>query len=244
MRKKKQMNIILLLLSLFFMVFFIIKTVQYQLDQKEASQLHQQLIKEKQGNSTKSQIDFSSLQDQNKDTIGWIQIPDTNIDYPVVQSTNNTYYLTHSFNRSMNQAGWIFADYRNNFQVLNQNNIIYGHGRLDGTIFGDLKKLLQENWFLTEEHQTIQLDTPNYHSVWKILSLYTISPESYYITTHFSEKDFKKFSKVILKRSIIDFDEKIGEDDKLLTLSTCYPDDNTRFVVHAKLIQKENYYKK
>lgn len=244
MRKKKQIDMILLLFSLVCMGFFIIKTVQYQLDRKEISQLHQQLIKEKQDNSTQTQINFSSLLDQNKDTIGWIQIPDTNIDYPVVQSTNNTYYLTHSFNRSTNQAGWIFADYRNHFEILNQNNIIYGHGRLDETMFGDLKKLLQDNWFQTEEHQMIQLDTPTYHSVWKIVSLYTISPESYYITTHFSKNEFEEFSKVILKRSNIDFDENIENDDKLLTLSTCYPDDDTRFVVHAKLIKKENYYKK
>jgi len=105
MRKKKQIDRILLLFSLACMVFFIIKTVQYQLDRKEISQLHQLLIKEKQEDTTQTQINFSALLDQNKDTIGWIQILDTNINYPVVQSTNNTYYLTHSFNRSNNQAG-------------------------------------------------------------------------------------------------------------------------------------------
>ena len=88
-------------------------------------------------------VDFSELSSINSDVCGWIQVNGTNINYPFVQTNNNDYYLTHSFYKDTNEAGWVFLDYRNNIQSLHQNTIIYAHSRIDTTMFGSLKKLLK-----------------------------------------------------------------------------------------------------
>ena len=86
-------------------------------------------------------VDFTNLLEKNGDVIGWIQIPGTNINYPFVQYSNNSYYLTHSFDKSYNLAGWLFLDYRNEIVPIDMNTIIYAHGRVDGTMFGSLKNV-------------------------------------------------------------------------------------------------------
>lgn len=83
-------------------------------------------------------VDFTDLKAQNSSTVGWIQVNGTNINYPFVQTEDNEYYLTRSFDKSYNQAGWIFLDYRNNINTLDKNTIIYGHSRLNKTMFGSL----------------------------------------------------------------------------------------------------------
>ena len=76
--------------------------------------------------------------DKNKETVGWIQIKGTNINYPIVQTKNNDYYLKHDFYKRKSSVGWIFADYRNNFNILDNNTIIYGHNLINRTMFGEI----------------------------------------------------------------------------------------------------------
>ena len=186
------------------------------------------------------QIDFNELLNKNSDTVGWIQVNGTNIDYPIVQSNNNEYYLNHSFDKSINNSGWIYLDYRNNLSNLNQNNIIYGHGRIDNTMFGSLKNLLDSNWYNNSINHIIKLSTINENSIWQIFSVYTILKETYYTTTYFlNDEKYEDFIKTIIKRSKYDFSTSVNIDDKILTLSTCKDDFGNRIVVHAKLIKKE-----
>ena len=100
-------------------------------------------------------VDFTNLLAKNKDTVAFINVEGTNINYPVVQADDNDYYLKHSFDGKKNQAGWVFADYRNSFTELDKNTILYGHGRLDYTIFGSLKKVLLPSWQQNEENHVI-----------------------------------------------------------------------------------------
>ena len=88
-------------------------------------------------------VDFNKLKDVNNDIKGWILVNGTNVNYPFVQTDNNTYYLKKDFNKKYNSAGWVFMDYRNNLENLNQNTILYAHGRVDGTMFGSLKNIFQ-----------------------------------------------------------------------------------------------------
>lgn len=186
------------------------------------------------------QINFDELLKKNEDTVAWIKIEGTNIDYPVVQSNNNKFYLTHSFDKTYNKAGWIFSDFRNNLDYLNPNSVIYGHGRVDNTMFGSLRNIITDDWFNNTSNYIIKLATPNVNMIWEIFSVYTISNESYYITTHFkSDTSFQNFIDKITKRSIFTFPTNVTTDDKILTLSTCKNDYNERIVVHAKLIKKE-----
>ena len=185
-------------------------------------------------------VDFNSLKETNSDTVGWIFVDGTNINYPVVQASNNEYYLTHAFDESWNDAGWIFMDYRNNAKDFDKNTIIYGHSRYDKSMFGSLRNITKNNWFQDTDNHIIKLSTPTENTLWQVFSLYTIEQASYYITTDFSSDDeYSEWLNTMLKRSKFNFKTSISKEDKVLTLSSCYTSDGIRVVLHAKLIKKE-----
>ena len=185
-----------------------------------------------------SAVDFTELLKENSDTVGWIIVNDTNINYPVVQTDNNDYYLNHAFDKTSNNAGWVYADFRDNFNIFSSNMVIYGHGRKDKIMFGSLTKSLDKNWYTKEENQIIQLSTLKYNTMWQIFSIYTVPAESYYISTDFdSNTEYAKFLGEMLNRSIYNFNVNLSTDDKILTLSTCYNDNGIRLVVQAKLVK-------
>lgn len=183
-------------------------------------------------------VDFTELIKKNEDTVGWINVNNTNINYPVVQSTDNNYYLTHSYDKKENEAGWVFLDYRNNKDFTSKNNIIYAHSRLDKTMFGSLSKVLKQSWYKDKSNHIIRLSTPTEDSLWQIFSVYVIKEETYYITTSWSkDTEYLDFLNTIKERSKYNFNTELNINDKILTLSTCYSD-TERTVVHAKLIKK------
>ena len=179
---------------------------------------------------------FTDLLEVNKDTIGWLKINNTKIDYPVVQVDNNDYYLNNDYYHNKNYNGWIFADYRNKFETLDQNTIIYGHNKyLNETMFGTLNKVLDNSWLENDENLTITFNTLYKQMQWEIFSVYKINNTNDYLITSFSsDSSFKKFLNIIKKRSFYSFSTKVTTDDKILTLSTCI-DQNKRLVVHAVL---------
>ncbi len=183
-------------------------------------------------------VNFDELKAINPDTVGWIQVSGTNINYPYVQTNNNEYYLKHSFNNSYNSAGWVFQDYRNNSNDYGKNNILYAHGRLDNTMFGSLKVVVTPAWYNNSNNYVVKTSTPKINALWQVFSVYTIMPESYYIRTKFSDDEFTTFINTITARSVHNFNVNMSPDDKILTLSSCY-DNQRRVVLHAKLIRIE-----
>ncbi len=182
---------------------------------------------------------FEDLKAINPRTVGWIQVNGTNINYPFVQTNNNDYYLTHSFDNSYNSAGWVFLDYRNNLSELNKNTIIYAHGRLDNSMFGSLRNILKNNWLKNKNNFVIKLSTEYQNTLWQVFSVYKIPTTSDYIKTDFaSDENYLEFINMLKERSAYDFNTTVTEKDNILTLSTCY-DDNNKIVLHAKLIKKE-----
>lgn len=185
------------------------------------------------------EVNLTELKKKNSDTIGWININNTNINYPIVQYSDNDFYLHHSYDKSYNEAGWIYLDYRNNNNFSDKNNIIYGHQRNDNTMFGTLNNVLEYNWYINKDNHIIRISTETQNTLWQIFSVYKIPVESYYITTNFvNNEKYHEFIDTITKRSIYNFNTQINTNDKILTLSTCYSDD-IRIVVHSKLIKKE-----
>lgn len=183
-------------------------------------------------------VDIKGLKEKNKDTIGWIHVNNTNVNYPFVHTKDNDYYLNHSFDKSINEAGWVFMDYRNNKELNNKNTILYAHSRLDKTMFGSLSKVLKPSWYENKDNHIIRLSTETENTLWQIFSVYKIKEESYYITTNFANnEEYQKFLNTIKERSIYNFNTNLNTEDKILTLSTCYSD-TERTVVHAKLIKK------
>ena len=186
-------------------------------------------------------VDFTNLLTQNEEVVGWIEIPYTNINYPFVQHSNNSYYLTHSFNQSYNNAGWLFLDYRNEIDPIDMNTIIYAHGRVDGTMFGSLKNVLDDSW-LEKETYIIRVSTLSYNYLFEIFSAYHIKTTNDYLTTNFSTMDeYQDFLTKIKERSIIRFNTDVDIHHKILTLSTCY-NNSEKMVVHGKLIKQEKRY--
>ena len=185
-------------------------------------------------------VDINALKSKNSDTIGWINVNNTNINYPYVQGKDNSYYLTHSYDKSYNEAGWVFLDYRNSSTLSDKNNILYAHSRLDKTMFGSLSKTLKSNWYNNKDNHIIRLSTESENTMWQIFSVYKIPEESYYITTNFNtDSEYETFLNTIKERSIHNFNTTLTVEDKILTLSTCYSD-TERTVVHAKLIKRSS----
>ena len=187
-------------------------------------------------------VNFEELLKRNKDTVGWININNTNINYPVVQTSNNKDYLQTAFDGSNNRAGWIFADYRNNMKNFDKNTIIYGHSRVNGTMFGSLYNVLNKEWYNNKYNQVIRFSTPTENTMWQVFSVYKIEPESYYLTTSFKNNDsYLQFLNTIKNRSIYNFNVDLNETDKVITLSTCSDIAGTgRIVLHAKLIKRQS----
>ena len=180
-------------------------------------------------------VDINKLKTFNPDTIGFIKVMGTNINYPFVQTLDNDYYLNRSYDKTYNNAGWIFLDYRNN-EFNDKNTIIYGHGRINGTMFGSLKDTLKSSWQNNKDNYIIKISTEKENSIWQIFSVYKIATTSDYLEISFSDNEFESFINLIKGRSSYNFETNVTNEDKVLTLSTCY-NDNDKMVVHAKLIK-------
>lgn len=182
---------------------------------------------------------FTDLLKKNKDTVAWLKVKNTKVNYPVVQGKTNDYYLNRDFNKRKNSMGWIFMDYRNDPVNLDQNTIIYGHNIKQGIMFGTIKNMMEKKWYTNKDNLIITFNTPTANMKFKIFSLYNIKPTEDYLQTEFNTKEeFRKFINMITKRSKYDFKVEIPDGAKILTLSTCYRT-NTRNVVHAVLIKEE-----
>lgn len=187
------------------------------------------------------EVDFTALKEKNPDTIAFIHMQGNNINYPVVQTDNNDYYLKHAYDKSKNSAGWVFMDYRNNITDLSDNTVIYGHGRLDETVFGSLKNTLTKTWQANKENYVIWLTTEKENLVFQIFSIYTIASENYYIETDFSSSaDKEKWLNTMKERNTTSFNTSVNTNDKILTLSTCQNNNGGRIVVQAKLIKRQS----
>ena len=186
-------------------------------------------------------VNFDNLKKINSDVVGWIKVNGTNINYPFVQSKDNKYYLTHSFSKSYNNAGWVFLDYRNN-NINNRNTIIYAHGRTDKTMFGTLRKVLNNGWINNTNNYVIKISTEKENSLWQIFSIYHIPTTNDYLQTEFKdEREYQRFLNILKNRSNHNFNTSITSNNTILTLSTCY-NDSEKMVVNAKIIKKQKKY--
>ena len=186
-----------------------------------------------------SQI-FDELLKKNSDTVGYLSVNNTKINYPVVQASTNSYYLNRDFNKRKNSMGWIFMDYRNDAKELNKNTIIYGHNIKQGIMFGTLKYALNSSWYKKESNQVITFNTPTKNMKWRIFSIYRIPATEDYLKTEFdSNEEYMDFLNMLKNRSINNFNVELNESSKILTLSTCFSH-TTRHVVHAVLESEED----
>jgi len=241
-RLKKGVIIILVIICLIGIIYSSYNIIKWKLDvnnNKEVKRNIDKKIKIKiDKDDTKYKIDFNSLKEINPDTIGYINVNNTNIAYVVVKGDNNKYYLKHNFEKKYNIAGWIFADYHNKFDESDKNIVIYGHNTKDGSMFGTLEKVITKEWYENKDNYNIVLVTENATYNYQVFSTYSIKPEDYYIKTEFNN-DFYEFINRLKNRSIYDYNVEVNENDKILTLSSCTGSGEGRVVLHAKLINKQ-----
>ena len=177
-----------------------------------------------------------SLVELNSETVGWLTVPGTNIDYPVVKTDNNSFYLDHNFERQKDYNGWVFMNYYNNSQKLNKNTVIFAHNRYySGVMFGTLNRLTKEKWYSQAKNISIYYNTLYENLEWEVFSIYQVKVTDDYLRINFdSDSDWLDFIDYLKGRSIFNNDVEITKDDKILTLSTCLENDQ-RLVVHAVL---------
>ena len=180
---------------------------------------------------------YDNLLKINSDTVGWLKVNNTNINYPVVHTSDNDYYLKHGFYKNNTINGWVFMDFRNNPKKLGRNTIIYGHNLKNGTMFGSLRLVTTPNWYNNENNYNIIFNTVDNKMTWKIFSIYVIDVTNDYMYTYFeNDEDFANFLNKIKSRSFRNFNVDVNANDKILTLSTCQSNGTKRLVVHAKLV--------
>ena len=179
---------------------------------------------------------------ENEDIIGYIQVPGTAIDYMVLQSYDNEYYLNRDVFHRTTVAGSIFLDYANNAADIgsNRNTIIYGHNMRDGTKFHNIRHYHDKQYF--EENRYIRLISPHEETLWEVFAFYSTHIDFNYIEVRFpSDAHFMALIDEIRSKSVHDSDIEFGADDQMLTLSTCTgASRDTRNVLHAKLISRVN----
>ena len=187
---------------------------------------------------------FDSLYQQNSDIKGWIIIPNTVINYPVVQTSDNSYYLSKGFNKKNDKHGTLFLDYRDNISPMSQNLIIYGHEMKDGQMFHSIRNYEKASFY--NSSPVITFNTLYKNDKWKVFAAFianTVPKQGYvfnYLITSFnSSSNFTGFINEVKARSLIKTSVDVNPDDTLLTLSTCtYELPEARFVVMARRVRE------
>ncbi len=158
------------------------------------------------------------LKEINKDIVGWINIPNTNVDYPLLQCSNNDYYLQYSYNEKWNDAGSIYLDYRNDDDFSDQNTVIYGHARYDGTMFAQVLYYKKQSQYKKAPFITIVLEGKVYY--YQIFSANILEAYEDYRKPDYGS-DFMNFVREMRSSSMIKSSAKVDKNSKIITLSTC-----------------------
>jgi sortase B len=187
--------------------------------------------------------EYETLLNMNQELIGWVKIDDTVIDYPVMQTDDNEYYLDHNFNGESDTNGCIFMDSQCDVVQGCDNIILYGHHMKSGKMFGALNKYSSQSYY--EKHPTIQFDTIYEKGVYQIMYVFRskvyseedVNFKYYQFIKASSETEFNSYMSEMASLSLYDTGVTASYGDKLLTLSTCdYQEKKGRFVVVAKKV--------
>ncbi len=188
--------------------------------------------------------EYESVVAENPDFVGWLTIPDTNIDYPIVQTADNDFYLDHDFDKVSNSNGSLFVDYRSDILNSTTNTIIYGHNMKSGAMFGGLKYFLDESYF--NQHHILTFNTKYQHRQYEIMAvgLSEVSYQDedtyrYYDFIHAeNEQQWQDFVNNVGSMTVYGSLDNLQMTDKILTLSTCndYTEDGRLFLI-ARLIK-------
>ncbi len=187
---------------------------------------------------------YEEYKAKNSDVVGWITVPNTKIDYPVVRGKDNEFYLVHNVEKESSKHGAVFMDYRNADPQQQRHIILHGHNMKNGTMFHDLNNYKQRSFF--EQNRTITFIWDGVVTKWEVFAAFVWPGDNsnVYETRFYDDQDFANYMKDWIdfvsnvKYSIVEKSVTIQPSDQVLTLSTCtYEYDNSRFLVSARRIQ-------
>lgn len=181
-------------------------------------------------------VDFEELLKSSADIKGWLYSPNTKIDYPVVQSKDNAYYLHRLMDGTYNPSGTLFIDFRCAGDFSGKNTVIYGHHMQDGSMLASIVDYHDQKYY--DEHPVMYLNTPDGDYRLDIVCGFVTWYDSRVYTFDFgSRTEFEEWFELMRSYSDFESDVEVGLDDRLVTLSTCtYDYDNARYVLLAKLV--------
>ena len=185
------------------------------------------------------EVDFAALAAVNPDVTAWLYGPDTGISYPVVQGTDNDYYLDHLFDGTANGAGCLFVDASCRPDFSGRNTVIYGHRMKNGTMFAALGNYQEQAYY--DAHPVFLLLTPEGRYVVELFSGYVADTAESAWTLDFSdEQAYQAWLEEVVEKSAFSSEVSPGAEDRVVTLSTCsYEFENARFVLHGVLRPEE-----
>ena len=194
---------------------------------------------------TEKMLQLEELKKENNDIVAWLEIPNTKINYPVLQTSDNEYYMKHNYKKEKSGDGSIFLDKDYNWDTPSSNLLIYGHNNKNGNMFQDLLKYEDENYY--KEHPTIQFTTVNEDCTYDIIAVfksrvYYKSEQNvfryYYFINAENEEEYNNYVEESKKASLYDTGKTAEYGDQLLTLSTCeYSQEDGRFVIVARKVK-------
>ena len=195
---------------------------------------------------TNKMLQLRELKKQNNDIVAWLEIPNTKIKYPVLQTTDNEYYMTHTYKKEYSSDGSIFLDKNYDWNIPSSNLLIYGHNNKNGNMFQNLLEYENENYY--KEHSTIEFVTVNEDSNYEIIAVfksrvYYKSEKNvfryYYFINAENEEEYNYYVEESKKASLYDTGKTAEYGEQLLTLSTCeYSQEDGRFVIVARKISQ------
>ncbi len=239
---KKVINYLLIAIVIIAFSKVLYKTYQYYTDKREYSKIQelQPIIKDNRDENLlnseakdeeKSDDNEKVLLDINNDYKFWLSITNSNINYPVVQGTDNDFYLNHNFNKEKSISGTLFIDYENNI-VSDKNIIIYGHHMKNNTMFNNLNYFKNEDFFYNNEITVIKNGEEHKYEAF---SVYVIPENEISFDTNISnDNEYINYFNTLINKSFFHKDIDFNTSKKIITLVTCsYEYDGARTVVHA-----------
>lgn len=254
MKKRKIIALICLGLGFTCGAIGIYKYIEEKNAGKEYEKLQQEVVKEEPKpveepepepvSKVEIPIDFAALQQQNPDVYAWIQVPGTEVDYPILQSSNdNTYYLNHTIDGEEKKEGAIFTENYNTKTFEDPNTVIYGHDMKNGSMFQSIHKYMDRSFF--DNNRDIVIYMPDQILHYKIFAAYLTDNKHLLMNYNFWSKDeYQQYLNSIFSmrdmNAFIDTSTEVTTEDKIITLSTCYAGISTqRYLVQAVLVSIE-----
>lgn len=184
-------------------------------------------------------IDFDKLKGVNNDIIGWIYNGGTVINYPVVQGTDNSFYLNHLITGKYNSSGTPFLDVNIKSDFSEKHSIIYAHHMKNGSMFSSITDYKSKSYY--EKHKNMYLMTPTKNYRLEVFSAYVTPADSDTYMRGFNEdEEFDNYIKKITAKSLVNTGVVVAKEDKIVSLSTCsYEYENARFIVHCRSVEVE-----